>query len=244
MKKWARNGIVEHKHGCCYDVGTTTYAAVSRPDFTKDPLAAAAEAMNKSMVGNGSAMRTASVGCYKFWDEQVVKSTAALFSRATHPMPCCVFGAVLISLLVSRFIQKRCGMIEEVDIEATLNECLEFTHASNDEYLHKKTLKNLKCDEHPSGYVLKSVGVALVCLRNDWSFEESMKRIIIAGGDADTNAAIAGAVLGAKFGFNAIPERLMKYLFNGNWIYKDFAQMLAAIGIKPPESPFKKLAYL
>ena len=244
MEQWSNHGIVEHKHGTCYDIGTTTAVAVNHPLFRKDPITAAHEVMNSSTVGNGSAMRTASVGCYMFWDEEVVKETASLFSRTTHAMPCCVFGAVLISLLVSRFIQKRCGMIKEVDIEATVKECLKYAKADDHEYLHKTKIEDLDCDGRNSGFVIKSVGVALVCLRNDWSYEESMTRVIRAGGDADTNAAIAGAVLGAKFGFSSIPERLIKYLFNGSWIYKDFAQMLAAIGIKPPESPFNRLAYL
>ena len=30
--------------------------------------------------------------------------------------------------------------------------------------------------------------------------------IVLSGGDAETNAAVAGAILGAKFGINQIPE--------------------------------------
>lgn len=31
-------------------------------------------------------------------------------------------------------------------------------------------------------------------------------KIVLSGGDADTNAAVAGAILGAKFGIDQIPE--------------------------------------
>ena len=31
-------------------------------------------------------------------------------------------------------------------------------------------------------------------------------KIILSGGDADTNAAVVGAILGAKFGISQIPE--------------------------------------
>ena len=62
-------------------------------------------------------------------------------------------------------------------------------------------------------------------------------------GEQKTNAAIVGAVLGAKFGFHSIPERLVKYLYNGSWIYKDLAGVIAAMGIQPPESPFNSLSY-
>ena len=34
-----------------------------------------------------------------------------------------------------------------------------------------------------------------------------MRQIIEGGGDTDTNGAVAGAVLGARYGMSAIPER-------------------------------------
>ena len=37
------------------------------------------------------------------------------------------------------------------------------------------------------------------------SFEEGLLAVVNAGGDADTNAAVACAVLGAKFGYQSIP---------------------------------------
>ncbi len=38
--------------------------------------------------------------------------------------------------------------------------------------------------------------------------------IIHEGGDADTNAAVAGALLGAKFGYSNIPQRWLEGLVN------------------------------
>ena len=40
--------------------------------------------------------------------------------------------------------------------------------------------------------------------------------VVNAGGDADTNAAVACAILGAKFGFSSIPQEYVKGL-----IYKE-----------------------
>ena len=40
--------------------------------------------------------------------------------------------------------------------------------------------------------------------------------MVRAGGDADTNAAVACAILGAKFGFNSIPKEYVDGL-----IYKE-----------------------
>ena len=43
---------------------------------------------------------------------------------------------------------------------------------------------------------------------------EGLLAVVNAGGDADTNAAVACAILGAKFGFNAIPEEYVEGLRN------------------------------
>ena len=51
---------------------------------------------------------------------------------------------------------------------------------------------------------------------NAQSFEEGLLSVVRAGGDADTNAAVACAILGAKFGFSAIPQEYVDGL-----VYKD-----------------------
>ena len=44
------------------------------------------------------------------------------------------------------------------------------------------------------------------------SFEDGLLQVVNAGGDADTNAAVACAVLGAKFGFSSIPQKYVSGL--------------------------------
>ena len=57
------------------------------------------------------------------------------------------------------------------------------------------------------GYTLKAMQVALWCALRAPDFEEAMVAVVSAGGDTDTNGAVAGAVLGARFGCRAIPPR-------------------------------------
>ena len=38
-------------------------------------------------------------------------------------------------------------------------------------------------------------------------FEAALRQVVEAGGDTDTNATVASAVLGARYGASAIPER-------------------------------------
>lgn len=59
------------------------------------------------------------------------------------------------------------------------------------------------------GHCIHSMKLALWALANveELGFEETMNRVIATGGDTDTNACIAGALMGAAVGYDAIPER-------------------------------------
>ena len=66
------------------------------------------------------------------------------------------------------------------------------------------------------GYTLKTLAAGLWAYWNAKSFEDGLLSVVRAGGDADTNAAVACAILGAKFGYNAIPQEYVDGL-----IYKE-----------------------
>lgn len=59
-------------------------------------------------------------------------------------------------------------------------------------------------DEMTMGYTLKTLSAAIWCLYHTESFQEGLLAVVNAGGDADTNAAVACSLLGAKYGFNSI----------------------------------------
>ena len=64
-----------------------------------------------------------------------------------------------------------------------------------------------KCDGSGQGWVVVALKNAFHVLLHAPSFEEGLVRTVMAGGDADTNGAIAGALLGAFHGAEAIPAR-------------------------------------
>ena len=66
------------------------------------------------------------------------------------------------------------------------------------------------------GYTLKTMAAGLWAYWNAKTFEDGLLSVVRAGGDADTNAAVACAILGAKFGFNSIPKEYVDGL-----IYKE-----------------------
>lgn len=58
-----------------------------------------------------------------------------------------------------------------------------------------------------AGACWTALGVALYAAENLRSYEQAMRWVIGLGGDTDTNAAVAGALIGARDGGSAIPER-------------------------------------
>ena len=58
-----------------------------------------------------------------------------------------------------------------------------------------------------SGYVLDSLTVAISALLDPRSLEDVLVDVVGIGRDTDTNAAIAGGLLGARDGEEAIPLR-------------------------------------
>lgn len=60
-----------------------------------------------------------------------------------------------------------------------------------------------------TGYTLKALGAGLWALKHAGSYLEGILAVIHEGGDADTNGAVAGALLGAKYGFTKLPMALV-----------------------------------
>jgi len=67
---------------------------------------------------------------------------------------------------------------------------------------------------HQQGWVLIAFQNALWQLLHAPSLEEGVVDSVIRGGDTDTNAAIAGALLGAVHGLEAIPAQWRDKLLN------------------------------
>jgi ADP-ribosyl-[dinitrogen reductase] hydrolase len=68
----------------------------------------------------------------------------------------------------------------------------------------------------PNGAVWPTLGTAVWAVRQGWPFEEALRRVIDIGGDTDTIACVAGGLLGAVQGIQAIPSRWVTPL-NGDF---------------------------
>ena len=251
LLEWLKEGHKEHRHGGGLGAGSTTRAVMNHEDFLTDPVKAAYatwEKMNKDAASNGAVMRTSPCGCLQFWNEDFVIDVAKLCASATHSDPRCIFSSVAISLLISRILQQRAGLIKSLDIDETIRyaiskvENLEPYMNDINSFSTVTDIEQLHLGEQPIGYTLKTYGAAVWALRYCHSFEEAIQKVVLEGGDTDTNAAVVGALVGAKFGFRNLPKKVMTYMFEGAWLLREIEQYIALMGYdcKQMEIPFRR----
>ena len=90
---------------------------------------------------------------------------------------------------------------------------------------HERDIKNLM-DVDSMGYTLVTLSVALWAYWHASSFEEGLLAVVNAGGDADTNAAVACAILGAKYGYQSIPQEYTEGLLYREQLDKTIKKLL------------------
>ena len=192
------------------DIGATTAIILSLLEYDESPYEIAQmiwERTGRNNAANGGVMRTSIVG---LWNENVAVN-AERICRLTHADPRCIGSCVIISELINSLVWQ--------DMELSYVELLQIGDKYDSRirpYLERAMngfLEDFELDdEQTMGYTLKTMGCAIWCLFHVNSFKEGMLKVVNAGGDADTNAAVTCAVLGAKYGKKGIPEHYIQGL--------------------------------
>jgi ADP-ribosylglycohydrolase len=99
-------------------------------------------------------------------------------------------------------------------------------------HVHAKTLVELQLDDSMAmGYVYKCLGAAILTLRFGMrrayqppsmnnAFELLITDLVLCGGDGDTNAAVAGALLGSFVGYSRLPSHWANGMANREWLVR------------------------
>lgn len=90
----------------------------------------------------------------------------------------------------------------------------------------------LDLDEPSSiGYTLRALAAALWCYWHADSFVGGLLAVVNEGGDADTNAAVACSILGAKFGYASIPQHYVDNLLKRTMYHQKVISFIEKIGL-------------
>jgi ADP-ribosyl-[dinitrogen reductase] hydrolase len=177
-------------------------------------------------LGNGSVMRCAPIALFDCFsglnkqgnrlNETKLLEHTRLQGIITHPREECIHAANFINVIISYLLTAREPSKEE--LTKAMSSGIFLTHGPRaavpyalywiPPYMQEKYKDIAKRDQiNPFGTVHNTVIASVNCLLTTYTFEDAVVKAVNLGGDADTIAAITGAMAGAWYGIEAIPER-------------------------------------
>jgi len=200
------DAFVQWMHSDGRGIGSLTLESLRLIDEGHAPLESsrrAWERSGRSSAGNGAVMRCAPVGLYDWRDSESLVRDSLLCSQVTHYDPRCCWSCVAVNSAIAALLGDADPL--RAARRAVAGKCSELEGALDDA-VHE-SLGSMRLDGGDKGYTILTTRAAFVALRQFDSFEEGVVAVVNKGGDADTNGAVTGALLGAKFGLDAIPTR-------------------------------------
>lgn len=198
---WMQHGYMSST-GTCFDIGTTTSAALNRFLQSYDPFSGSTD---PRASGNGSLMRLAPVPMFYYPDIDAAIYQSGESSRTTHAAPECVDACRYFALLLCRAFagNDMNALLAPLDAE-------EFTFtphlAPKIAAIATGSYRNKARDRIVgNGYVVNSLEAALWSFATTDSYQDAILTATNLGDDADTTAAICGQIAGAYYGVQAIP---------------------------------------
>jgi ADP-ribosyl-[dinitrogen reductase] hydrolase len=189
------------------DIGNTTRRALAGSDYRT-----AAKKAHDSMGvsgGNGSVMRIAPIGIAGVrWGQEKTQQIAFAQSELTHFDPAAGWSAYIAA-----------EMIRQLILDGSVEGALQHISTQVDDSFRSTFEELFVAPWHPNDWSHKSNGYSIVCLaqavwavRTTSSFEDAVVTAVNLGDDADTVAAVTGAIAGALYGIQNIPARWVTYL--------------------------------
>jgi ADP-ribosylglycohydrolase len=238
FKHWAENGLTIVGDKAPSTPNNMFKLIVSQQGYVKDPLGVAAtvtKSASGNFCGNSPISRIAIAATIGLLDPAV-----GLCSM-THPDSRCVASCVFFTVVLNRFLYSSVRTTEELDAAVAVAEetsigVLDASHHAEFKALlvQKNTLKSLRLGEiSKSSHIYKCLSCIVYCInvirvalahkkRPSWKLV--VTKIVLEGGDADANAAVAGALLGAFLGKSHLPS---------DWVFSmpyswQFSQFIAS----------------
>jgi len=147
--------------------------------------------------GNGSAMRCSSIG-WLFDDEDSVLMEAEKSAAITHNHPEGIIGAQAVTLGV---LMGRQGFSKK-EIKEKLESLVGYNLSQKLEQIRPRYSFDVTCQG--------SVPQAIIAFLESKDFEDAIRNAISLGGDADTQACIAGAL--AEAYYMIIPDQIKEFV--------------------------------
>ncbi|KAL6849109.1 hypothetical protein ACO1O0_008639 [Amphichorda felina] len=188
-------------------------------------------------AGNGSLMRCLPTGLFQP-DPQLLVAESRRISAITHGDHRCTVACAAYNAMVSSLVVRGSSARDAVCAGSAVAASLEGGRPGGPVHAAIELGRTISlaevADKGPSardfpgscgGFVLESLTLAVAAVLDDRSLEEVLVDVVRVGQDTDTNAAIAGGLLGARDGEEAVPAEWKNALQFG----KEFRDVAEAI---------------
>jgi ADP-ribosylglycohydrolase/fructose-1,6-bisphosphatase/inositol monophosphatase family enzyme len=178
-----------------FDVGTTTRRGLTgRPDSESE--------------SNGSLMRISPLAVHLWRQEpELVAVTVASDAALTHPSEACIDATVVFAVAVATAVREGLAPRALYDRVAAWVRGRDDLHAGVREIFAHDDVAPVTDFSRHQGWVFLALRNAFHQLLHASTLEDGLVATASQGGDADTTSAIAGALLGAVHGRDAVPQR-------------------------------------
>jgi ADP-ribosyl-[dinitrogen reductase] hydrolase len=195
------------------DVGALTRRVLRRIETGEDPEKAAEAVWEERgpevSAGNGSVMYCAPLGAAYANRPITLLGVAPWLSALTHYDERCRTAVVAVTLTVAALIR---GDDPEAAVRKTVEVVLDRPGGEELEFLVDAVGWTRVVDGPDQGFCLYTAAIGLQAVARSLDVEEELVRVVRLGGDTDTNAAVAGALLGAGVGASGLPPGWLERL--------------------------------
>jgi len=206
------------------DIGGATLTGLEKFKRTQDPGRAGA---GIGQAGNGSLMRCIPTAIFQPCLREMIQQSMRI-SAITHNDPrctisCAAYNTVAYALLNGKPPREAVdeGLRAARSLERGVNSDQDAGTGTGPESAVEQAMQlgltlniaNMAADGPEAsvgkakGYVLESLSIAVAAVMDPRALEDTLVDVVRLGGDTDTNAAIAGGLLGVRDGVDAIPLR-------------------------------------
>jgi ADP-ribosyl-[dinitrogen reductase] hydrolase len=178
-------------------------------------------------ASNGSLMRCAPIGIYRFSNLKQLIEDSIVVSQITHYDDRCTYSNVVLNYLISKNIQhdngtapinNRNDILDSIKLigknSPKLKKSLQKVYKAINAFAKgKKQFSDILSEFYDKGgYVLDTLSIALICFYCTESFREAVIEAINTGSDNDTSGAVCGSLAGSYYGYDEIPLEWLRTL--------------------------------
>ena len=172
---------------------------------------------------NGGVMRCAPVALARHRQPEMLVRDSAATCVVTHYAVTCQWSCIMVNAVIAMLLRGVEPDLRSLMSAAAADGAPDLLAAALDDGIPAGVLSAiedgvpmvsdaswLRRQQMLIGHTLLALQCGLWAAVTPLDLEAALRRVVEAGGDTDTNAAVAGAVLGARYGSAAIPERWLE----------------------------------